>query len=123
MLHSGSLVACDAGVVSVMCQREVGDTQRAGEIYVVYGDPQAGWDGLAVLLPGGEDRLVTRHDHTRYEDSLANGKAGKLKGVDGRWDCERKIYFNKLTSPHVAVSFSDALCFNVKTLCDCRNSK
>lgn len=86
MLHSRSLVACDAGVVAVVHQREVGDTQGAGEVYVVYGDAEAGRDWPAILLPGDEDRLVARHYHTRDEDSLADGKPRELKWVDGRWD-------------------------------------
>lgn len=95
MLHSSSLVAGDAGVVAVVGQREVGDTQRAGEVYVVYGDSQAGWDWSAVFLPGDEDRLVPRHNHAWYKDPLADGKPREFKRVDGRWDCEgdMEVYF------------------------------
>lgn len=87
MLHGGGLVACDAGVVAVVHQCEIGDAQGAGKVYVVYGDTQAGWDWTTVLLPGDEDGLVSGHDHTGDEDSLANGKPRELKWVDGRWDC------------------------------------
>lgn len=89
VLHSSSLVACDAGVVSIVHQGEVGDTQGACEIYVVYCDSQAGRDWSAILLPCDEDRLVARHDHTGDEHPLANGKPGKLKWVDGWWDWKR----------------------------------
>lgn len=58
VLYSGSLVACDAGVVAVVHQCEVGDAQGAGKVYVVYGDTQASWNWPTVLLPGDEDRLV-----------------------------------------------------------------
>lgn len=95
MLHGSSLVASDAGVVSVVGQREVGDAQRAGEVNVVDGDAQAGRDRPAVFLPGDEDGLVAGHDDARDEDSLADGEPGKLKWVDGGWDCGRdmQIYF------------------------------
>lgn len=94
MFHSGSLVPCDAGVVSVVPQREIGYAQGAGEVDVVYGDTQVGWDGLAVLLPGDEDGLVTGHDHTGDEDPLANGKARELKRMDGGWNCGGDMQIN-----------------------------
>lgn len=72
VLHSGSLVPCNAGVVAIVHQCEVGDTQRAGKIYIVYGDTQTCWDWPTILLPGDEDRLVTRHDHAGDEHSLAD---------------------------------------------------
>lgn len=59
VLYSGSLVACDAGVVAVVHQCEVGDAKGAGEVYVVYGDTEAGWYRPTILLPGDEDGLVT----------------------------------------------------------------
>lgn len=86
MLHGGSLVAGDAGVVAIVQQREVGDAQRAGEVNVVDGDPQAGRNGPTILLPGDEDRLVPRHDHAGDEDSLAHGKPREFKWMDGRRD-------------------------------------
>lgn len=89
MFHSSSLIPCDAGVVAVMHQCEVRDTQGAGEVYVVYGNAQAGRDWPTILLPGDEDGLVTRHNHTGDEDSLADGKPGKLKWLDGGRDCNR----------------------------------
>lgn len=86
MLDGSGLVASNAGVVAIVQQSEVGDAQRAGEVYVVDGDTQAGWNGPTILLPGDEDRLVPRHDHTRDENSLANGKPREFERVDGRWD-------------------------------------
>lgn len=59
MFHDGGLVACNAGVVAIVQERQVGDTQGAGEVYVVDGYTQAGRDWLTVLLPCDEDRLVT----------------------------------------------------------------
>lgn len=96
VLHSSSLVAGDAGVVAIVQQREVGDAQRAGEVYVVNGDTQAGWNWPPILLPGDKDWLVPRHDYTRYEDSLANGEARELEWVDGRWDWkqDREVHLN-----------------------------
>lgn len=58
MLHRGCLVPGDAGVVAVVQQGEVGDAQRAGEVYVVDGDTQTGWNWPTIFLPGDEDRLV-----------------------------------------------------------------
>lgn len=86
MRHGGSLVAGDAGVVAIVQQSEVGDAQRAGEVYVVDGDAQTGWDWPPIFLPGDENRLVPRHDYTRDKDSLANGEPRELEWVDGRWD-------------------------------------
>lgn len=96
VLHSSSLVAGNAGVVAIVQQSEVGDAQRAGEVYVVNGDTQASWNWPPILLPGDEDWLVPRHDHTRDKDSLANGEARKLEWVDGRrdWKQERDILLN-----------------------------
>lgn len=84
MLNGGGLVARDAGVVAVVHQCEVRDTQGAGEVDVVDGDTQADRDGPTVLLPGDEDGLVAGHDHAGDEDSLADGKPRELKWVDGR---------------------------------------
>lgn len=86
MLNSSSLVPCNASVVAIVQQCEVGDAQRAGEIYVVYGDTQTGGNWPTILLPGDEDRLIPRHDHTGNEDSLTNGKPRELKWVNCRWD-------------------------------------
>lgn len=86
MLHSRSLVASDACVVAIVHECEIGDPQRAGEVYVVYSDAEAGWDWPAVLLPSDKDWLVTRHDHAGDEDSLADGKTRELKWMDGRRD-------------------------------------
>ena len=94
VFHGGCLVACDAGVVAVVHQCEIGDAQGAGEVDVVYGDTKADWDRPAVLLPGDEDGLVARHDHAGDEDSLANGKPRELKGVDGGRDCGGDIQIN-----------------------------
>lgn len=58
VLYSGSLVACDAGVVAVVHQCEVGDAKGAGKVYVVDGDTKAGWYWPTILLPGDEDGLV-----------------------------------------------------------------
>lgn len=91
MLYGGSLVSRDAGVVAVVHQREVGDPEGAGKVYVVYGDAQAGRDWSTVLLPGDEDGLVAGHDHAGDEDSLADGKPRELKWVDGGWDCGRDM--------------------------------
>lgn len=90
MLNSSGLVPCNAGVVAVVQQREVGDAQRAGKIDVVYGDAQAGGNWPTVLLPGDEDRLVPRHHHTGDEDSLANGEPRELKRVNCRWDWKKE---------------------------------
>lgn len=35
VLNGSSLVACDAGVVAIVHQCEIGDAQGAGEVYVV----------------------------------------------------------------------------------------
>lgn len=88
MLHGGSLVACNASVVAVVHQCEVGDAKGAGEVNVVDGDTQARRDGPTILLPGDENGLVARHDHAGDEDSLADGKPRELKWVDGGWNCE-----------------------------------
>lgn len=94
MLNGGSLVACNASVVAIVHQCEIGDAQGAGEVYVVYGDTQAGRDWPAILLPGDEDWLVARHDHAGDENSLADGKPRKLKWVDGRWNCGGDMHIN-----------------------------
>lgn len=89
MLHSSSLVACDAGVVAVVHQCEVGDSQGAGEVYVVYSDTQAGWNRPTIFLPCDEDRLVSGHDHAGDEDSLTDGEPGELEWMDGGWNWEQ----------------------------------
>lgn len=89
MLDGSSLVPGDAGVVAVVQQSEVGDAQRAGEVDVVDGDTQTVWNWPTILLPGNEDRLVPRHDHTRDEDSLADGKPREFEWVDRRRDWKR----------------------------------
>lgn len=86
VLYGGGLVACNAGVVPIVHQCKVGDSQGAGEVYVVYGDTQAGRDWPTILLPGDEDGLVAGHDHAGDEDSLADRKPRELKWVDGRWN-------------------------------------
>lgn len=86
VLHSSSLVPGNAGVVSVVHECEVRDTQGAGKVDVVYSDSKAGWNWSAVLLPGDENGLVTRHDHAGDEHPLPDGKPWKLKGVDGGWN-------------------------------------
>lgn len=96
MFHGCGLVACDAGVVAIVHECEIRDPQRAGEVYVVYGDAQARRDGLPILLPGDEDGLVARHDHTRDEDSLADGKPREFEWVDGGWDWGEDILINHL---------------------------
>lgn len=129
VLHSSSLVAGDAGVVAVVGQREVGDAQRAGEVYVVDGDSQAGRDWPAVLLPGDEDRLVPRHDHTWYKDPLANWKAGEFKRVDGRWDCEgdTEVYFLQACTVNnsikgLTLKKNVAYIWSLLALCWCQNT-
>lgn len=87
MFHSCCLVTCDAGIVAIVHQSEVGDAQGAGEIDVVDGDTKTGWDRPPVLLPCDEDRLVTRHDHTGDEHSLADGEPREFKWLDGWWNC------------------------------------
>lgn len=86
VLYSGSLVTRNTGVVAIVHQCEVWDAQGAGEINVVYGDAQAGWNGPTVLLPGDEDRLVAWHHHAGDEDSLSDGKSRKFEWMDSRWD-------------------------------------
>lgn len=106
VLHGGGLVACDAGVVAVVHQGEIGDAQGACEVYVVYSDAQAGRDWPTIFLPGDEDGLVARHDHTGDENSLANGKPRELKWVDGGGDCrgDAEISFTQLCGLHTKYS-------------------
>lgn len=58
VLHSSSLVACDAGVVAVVVRRQVGDAQRAGEVNVVHGHAQTDGDWPSIFLPGDVQRPV-----------------------------------------------------------------
>lgn len=124
MLHGGSLVAGDAGVVAIVQQREVGDAQRAGEVNVVNGDPQAGRNWPTILLPGDEDRLVPRHDHARDEDSLAHRKPREFEWVDSRrdWMEDRRMYWEMMADVSRLLSRFPPACrpgsgFSRLTLC------
>lgn len=56
VFHSRRLVPGDAGVIPIVHQGEIGDPQRAGEVDVVNGNPEACWDWPSILLPGDGDR-------------------------------------------------------------------
>lgn len=90
VLHGGSLVAGDAGVVAVVVRRQVGDAQRAGEVDVVHSHAQADGDRPSVFLPGDVQRPVARHDHAGDEDSLADGETLELKGLNVGGDCGQR---------------------------------
>lgn len=91
MLHGGSLVAGDAGVVAVVVRRQVGDAQRAGEVDVVHSHAQADGDRPSVFLPGDVQRPVARHDHAGDEDALADGETLELKGLNVGGDCGAEV--------------------------------
>lgn len=59
VFDDGGIVLGDAGVGAVVHSLEVGDPQGAGEVNVVDGHPQAGVNGLSILLPGDRDGKVT----------------------------------------------------------------
>ncbi len=82
VFDDGGIVLGDAGVGAVVHSLEVGDPQGAGEVDVVDGHPQAGINGLSILLPGDRDGKVTWAHNAGHEDAMADGITWEFERLD-----------------------------------------